>query len=56
MKPHKSILDRAFAYTPASATTPEYLRAKFRKIARELAAAAKAKPAPVAVLKRAASK
>ena len=32
-----SILDRAFVYVPAAGTTPEYLRAKFKRIARELA-------------------
>jgi hypothetical protein len=31
----KSILDRSFKYTPAAQSTPEKLRAKFRKIIAE---------------------
>ena len=33
----KSILDRSFRYTKAAETTPEYLRAKFRRLMREQA-------------------
>lgn len=44
-KPTTSILDRKFAYTPAAATTPEYLRRKFARIRREQKAEAIAAPA-----------
>jgi hypothetical protein len=39
MKPAR-LLDGA-PYTPAAATTPEYLRAKFKRIQREMEAAKK---------------
>jgi hypothetical protein len=32
----KRIYDKSFRYTKAAETTPEYLRAKFRKIMREM--------------------
>lgn len=32
----KSILDPAFRYTSSAETTPEYLRAKFKRILREM--------------------
>lgn len=49
-----NILDSGFRYTPAIATTPEYLRAKFRKI--RLALEAKAKAEARAKKKKAARK
>jgi hypothetical protein len=48
----KSILDRSFRYTPAAQSTPEYLRAKFQKIRKQLEAQ---KVSNVAPLKRAKS-
>jgi hypothetical protein len=38
----KRIYDKSFRYTKAAETTPEYLRAKFRKILRELEQQSKA--------------
>lgn len=46
----KSILDRSFQYTPSGQTTTEYLRAKFKRIQKQLQAnqiEAQAKVAPI---------
>jgi hypothetical protein len=47
----KRIYDKSFRYTKAAETTPEYLRAKFRKILRELEQQPKP-PIPIGLNKR----
>lgn len=43
----KSILDRSFRYTPAAQSTPERLRAKFRKLIAEQQSKKDSKVAPI---------